>query len=145
MSTPPPERDSAWISGGVIDAEDARLATGVFAAPGAGPVQARTGVKPATGDPGRVQATTTVSGKVTVSPFQGVIQGTRATATGAYLVTLDQQKTIDVLGTYPASTLNPRHDLIVARQRDTQYGDATTAMTVELVKGTEAAAPSTPR
>ncbi len=144
MSTPPPERDSAWISGGVIDAEDARLATGVFAAPGAGPVQARSGIKPATGDPGRVQATATVSGKVTVSPFQGVIQGTRATATGAYLVTLDQQKTIDVLGTYPASTLNPRQDLIVARQRDVQYGDATTAMTVELVKGTEAASPVDP-
>jgi len=144
MSTPTPERDSAWISGGVIDAEDARLATGVFAAPGAGPVQARSGIKPATGDPGKVQATTTVSGKVTVSPFQGVIQGTRATSTGAYLVTLDQVKTIDVLGTYPASTLNPRQDLIVARQRDAQYGDATTGMTVELVKGTEAAAPVDP-
>ncbi|WP_105972676.1 hypothetical protein [Streptomyces geranii] len=144
MSTPTPERDSAWISGGVIDAEDARLATGVFAAPGAGPVQARSGIKPATGDPGRVQATATVSGKVTVAPFQGVIQGTRSTATGAYLVTLDQSKTIDVLGTYPASTLNPRQDLIVARQRDTQYGDATAGMTVELVKGTEAATPVDP-
>ncbi|MFI1355395.1 hypothetical protein ACH4TV_17760 [Streptomyces sp. NPDC020898] len=144
MSTPTPERDSAWISGGVLDAEDARLATGVFAAPGAGQIQARSGIKPATGDPGKVQATATVSGKVTVSPFQGVIQGTRATATGAYLVTLDQQKTIDVLGTHPASTLNPRQDLIVARQRDTQYGDATTAMTVELVKGDEAAVPIDP-
>jgi hypothetical protein len=144
MSTPTPERDSGWISGGLVDAEDARLATGVLVAPGASPVQARTGIRPATGEPGRVQATATVSGKVTVSPFQGVIQGTRATATGAYLVTLDQQKTIDVLGTYPASTLNPRQDLIVARQRDTQYGDATTAMTVELVKGTEAAAPVDP-
>ncbi|WP_328783801.1 hypothetical protein OIE52_12545 [Streptomyces canus] len=144
MSTPTPERDSGWISGGVVDAEDARLATGVFAAPGASPVQARSGIRPATGDPGRVQATATVSGKVTVAPFQGVIQGTRATATGAYLVTLDQQKTLDVLGTNPADTANPRNDLVVARQRDTQYGDAVTAMTVELVKGTAAATPTDP-
>jgi hypothetical protein len=144
MSTPTPERDSGWISGGVVDAEDARLATGVFAAPGAGPVQARSGIRPATGDPGRVHATTTVSGKVTVTPFQGVIQGTRATATGAYLVTLDQQKTLDVLGTNPADTANPRIDLVVARQRDEQYGDATTAMTVELVKGTAATTPTDP-
>jgi hypothetical protein len=144
MSTPTPERDSAWISGGVIDAEDARLATGVLAAPGAGPVQARSGIRAATGDPGRVQATATVSGKVTVAPFQGVIQGTRATAAGAYLVTLGQEKTLDVLGTHPADSANPRNDLVIARQRDEQYGDATTAMTVELVKGTAAATPTDP-
>ncbi|MFI6251028.1 hypothetical protein [Streptomyces sp. NPDC051016] len=144
MSTPTPERDSGWISGGVVDAEDARLATGVLGAPGAGPVQARSGIRPSTGDPGKVLATATVSGKVTVNPFQGVIQGTRATATGAYLVTLDQLKTLDVLGTNPADAANPRNDLVVARQRDVQYGDATTAMTVELVKGTAAATPVDP-
>jgi hypothetical protein len=144
MSTPTPERDSGWISGGVVDAEDARLATGVFAAPGPSPVQARSGIRPATGDPGRVQATATVSGKVTVAPFQGVIQGTRASATGAYLVTLGQQKTLDVLGTNPADSSNPRNDLVVARQRDAQYGDATTGMSVELVKGTAAATPVDP-
>ncbi|MFI0544810.1 hypothetical protein ACH3VS_38845 [Streptomyces sp. WSLK1-3] len=144
MSTPTPERDSGWISGGVVDAEDARLATGVFAAPGPSPVQARSGIRPATGDPGRVQVTATVSGKVTVAPFQGVIQGTRASATGAYLVTLGQQKTLDVLGTNPADSSNPRNDLVIARQRDAQYGDATTGMTVELVKGTAAATPVDP-
>ncbi|MFF7280141.1 hypothetical protein [Streptomyces griseorubiginosus] len=144
MSTPTPERDSGWISGGVVDAEDARLATGVFAAPGPSPVQARSGIRPATGDPGRVQATATVSGKVTVAPFQGVIQGTRASATGAYLVTLGQQKTLDVLGTNPADSSNPRNDLVIARQRDAQYGDASTGMTVELVKGTAAATPVDP-
>ncbi|MGW1714092.1 hypothetical protein [Streptomyces sp. NPDC002156] len=144
MTTPTPERDSGWVSDRLVDAEDARLATGVLAAPGAGQIQARSGIRPATGDPGKVQATTTVSGKVTVNPFQAVIQGTRATATGAYLVTLDQQKTIDVLGTEPASTANPRQDLIVARQRDAQYGDATTAMTVELVTGKEAVSPIDP-
>jgi hypothetical protein len=144
MTTPTPERDSGWISGGVVDAEDARLATGVFAAPGAGPVQALSGIRPATGDAGKVLATATASGKVTVNPFQAVIQGTRATAAGAYLVTLDQTKTLDALGTYPADTTNPRQDLVIARQRDTQYGDTTTAMTVELVKGTAAASPTDP-
>ncbi|RRR84685.1 hypothetical protein [Streptomyces sp. RP5T] len=144
MSTPTPERDSGWISGGVVDAEDARLATGVFAAPGPSPVQARSGIRPATGDPGRVQVTATVSGKVIVAPFQGVIQGTRASATGAYLVTLGQQKTLDVLGTNPADSSNPRNDLVIARQRDAQYGDATTGMTVELVKGSAAATPVDP-
>ncbi|MGW3648321.1 hypothetical protein [Streptomyces sp. NPDC000878] len=144
MSTPTPERDSAWISGGVIDAEDARLATGVFAAPGAGPVQARSGIKPAAGDPGSVQQTATPSGKVTVNPFQAVIQGTRATSAGAYLATLDQPKTIDVLGTAPAGSADPRHDLIVARQRDIQYGDDRTGMSVELVTGRAATPPLDP-
>jgi hypothetical protein len=143
MTTPTPERDSGWISGGVVDAEDARLATGVFAAPGAGPVQARSGVKPAPGEPGRVLPTPTVSGKVTVNPFQAVIQGTRTTAAGPYLVTMDRAKTVDVLGTAPA-TSNPRLDLIVVRQRDTQYGDGTTGMSVELVPGTPDPSPVLP-
>lgn len=144
MTTPTPERDSGWISGGVVDAEDARLATGVFAAPGAGPVQARSGIKPAAGEPARVRQTATPSGKVTVNPFQAVIQGTRATAAGPYLVTLDQTKTIDVLGTAPASSTDPRHDVIVARQRDAQYGDDRTGMTVELVTGRAATPPVDP-
>lgn len=145
MTTPTPERDSGWISGGVVDTEDARLATGVFAAPGAGPVQARSGIKPAGGNPGQVLPTATVSGKVTVNPFQAVIQGTRATAAGAYLVTMDRPKTIDVLGARPASTENPRHDLVVVRQYDTQYGDKQTGMVVELVPGDAAAQPVDPQ
>jgi len=145
MSTPTPERDSGWISGGVVDAEDARLATGVFAAPGAGPIQSRNGIKPAGGNPGKVLATSpTPSGKVTVNPFQAVIQGTGATAAGPYLVTLDSMKTIDVLGAEPADTINPRWDLIVARQRDTQYGDAQSGMSVELVPGDSAVSPVDP-
>ncbi|MEV7091147.1 hypothetical protein AB0O07_35700 [Streptomyces sp. NPDC093085] len=144
MTTPTPERDSGWISGGLVDAEDARLATGVLAAPGGGPVQARSGIRPAPGDPGRVLATPTASGKVTVNPFQAVIQGTAATAAGAYLVTLDRTKTIDVLGPYPADPTHPRQDLVIARQRDEQYGDAATTMTVELVKGTAAPSPTDP-
>lgn len=136
------ERDSGWVSGGVVDAEDARLATGVLAAPGNGPLHCRSGIKPAPDEPGLVEATPTPSGSVTVRPFQAVIQGTRATTTGAYLVTLDQQKTVAVPPGHPA---HPRLDLIVARQRDQQYGDPATAFTVECVSGIASPAPAEPR
>ncbi|HEX6468499.1 MAG TPA: hypothetical protein VF069_05335 [Streptosporangiaceae bacterium] len=135
------ERDSGWVSGGVVDAEDARLATGVLAMAGAGPIQTRTGLKPGPGNPGLVQATATPSSGITVQPFQAVIQGTRLTAAGSYLVTLDQVKTVAVPPAHPS---NPRLDLIVARQRDQQYGDESSGMTVECVSGTPAAAPVPP-
>ena len=133
------ERDSGWVSGGVVDAEDARLATGVFAAPGAGPIQSRSGLKAAAGQPGSVRPTSTPSGSVVVEPFQAVIQGTRNVAAGPYLVTLDAVKTINVFAVAPHAT-HPRHDLIVASQLDAQYGDPRTAMEVRHVAGT----PSTP-
>lgn len=138
-----PERDSAWLSGGVVDAEDARLATGSLVAAGNSPVQSRTGLRPAA-SAGRVSPTTPSSGQVQVAPFQGVIQGTRSPSAGAYLVTLDQAKTIDVLGTAPAHATYGRFDLIVVRQTDTQYGDTTSAMTVSLVAGTPAQTPVEP-
>ncbi|MCE7001796.1 hypothetical protein LWC34_02915 [Kibdelosporangium philippinense] len=138
-----PERDSAWLSGGVVDAEDARLATGSLVTAGNTPVQSRTGLRPAA-SAGRVSATVTPSGQVQVNAFQAVIQGTRSPNAGAYLVTLDQAKTIDVLGAVPAHPTYARFDLIVVRQTDTQYGDATSAMTVSLVAGTPAQAPVEP-
>src|SRR5687767_6271391 len=112
-----PERDSGWVGGNVVDAEDARLATSVLAAPGRTPAQSRTGLRPAPGDPGLVRATGTPSGNVTVQPFQAVIQGTRHAAAGAYLTTLDEQKTLDVLKV-PAHGSYNRFDLVVARQTD---------------------------
>lgn len=138
------ERDSGWISGGVVDAEDARLATGVLAAPGSGPLQSRSGIRPTDGHPGRVEASSTPSKDVTVRPFQAVIQGTRSTVAGSYLVTLDAVKTVDVLGTAPADGSNERRDLIVARQFDPQYADSRTGMVVERVTGTPAATPTDP-
>ncbi|MGW0422613.1 hypothetical protein [Streptomyces sp. NPDC003015] len=48
------ERDSGWLSGGVVDAEDARLATGVLAAAAAdpgNPIAARPGIKPGPATP----------------------------------------------------------------------------------------------
>ncbi|MGW0758092.1 hypothetical protein ACWD1Y_16690 [Streptomyces sp. NPDC002814] len=141
------ERHSGWLSGSVVDAEDARLATGVLAAASAdpgNPIAARTGIKPGPGNPGAVEATATPSREVTVRPFQGVVQGTRSTAAGAYLITLGQQKRLDVLTAAPAHSSNPRIALVVAQQTDRQYGDASDGMLVHVVAGTPAVTPVAP-
>ncbi|MFF7983993.1 hypothetical protein ACFZDK_33575 [Streptomyces sp. NPDC007901] len=141
------ERDSGWLSGSVVDAEDARLATGVLASASANPntpIAARTGIRPGPGSPGNVEATSTPSRNVTVRPFQGVVQGTRTTAAGAYLITLAQQKTLDVLTAAPADTSNPRIALVVAQQTDRQYGDESDGMLVRVVAGAPAATPAAP-
>lgn len=137
------ERDSGWVSGGVVDAEDARLATGVLAAYGAGPIQSRTGIKAAAGSPGFVRPTPTPSGSVTVEPFQAVIQGTRTAAAGPYLVTLDAVKTINVLAVAPHPSF-ARRDLIVATQSDAQYSDPRTGLEIRQVAGVPSAAPADP-
>jgi hypothetical protein len=141
------ERDSGWISGSVVDAEDARLATGVLAAAAAdpgNPIASRTGLKPAPGSPGNVLATSTPSRNVTVNPFQAVIQGTRTTAAGPYLATLAQRKTLDVLGAAPADPSNPRIALVIAEQTDRQYGDTSDGMLVRVVAGAPAVSPVRP-
>lgn len=137
------ERDSGWVSGGVVDAEDARLATGVLAAYGASPVQSRTGIKASAGSPGFVRPTPTPSGSVTVEPFQAVIQGTRTAAAGPYLVTLDAVKTINVLAVAPHPSF-ARRDLIVAAQNDAQYNDPRTALEIRHVAGEPSATPVDP-
>ncbi|WP_105972675.1 hypothetical protein [Streptomyces geranii] len=141
------ERDSGWLSGSVVDAEDARLATGVLAAASANPgnpIAARTGIKPGPGNPGNVEATETPSRYVSVQPFQGVVQGTRNTAAGAYLITLAQKKSLDVLSQAPANSSNPRIALIVAQQTDRQYGDESDGMLVRVVAGAPAVTPVPP-
>lgn len=137
-------RNSGWVSGGVVTAQDARLATGTLVQAGAGPIQARSGVKPATGTPGLVKQTGTASKSVTVEPFQAVIQGSRATAAGPYLATLDAQASLDLLTATPADATNSRRDLIIARQSDTQWSDASTALAVQQVVGTPAGSPVDP-
>lgn len=138
------ERDSGWVGGGVVDAQDARLATGTLVQAGAGPLQVRQGIKPATGTPGLVKQTGTASKNVTIEPFQAMIQATRATAGGPYLATLDAQKTIDLLTANPADATNARRDLIIARQSDTQWSDGSTAMAVQQVVGTPSGSPVDP-
>lgn len=138
------ERDSGWVGGSVVDAQDARLATGTLVQAGAGPLQVRQGIKPASGTPGLVKQTGTASVNVTIEPFQAAIQATRATAGGPYLATLDAQKTIDMLTSHPADATNARRDLIIARQSDTQWSDASTAMAVQQVVGTPSGSPVDP-
>ena len=139
------ERNSGWVSGGLVDATDARLATGVLVAPGDGtPIRSRSGVKPAAGAPGLVQATSpTASGSVTVQPFQGVIQAARDVPAGPYLITVDEITTINVLAV-KAHPANSRQDLIVAVQTDTEYGGSSTAMKVRHVPGTPSTSPVDP-
>ncbi|MGI5232855.1 hypothetical protein [Actinoallomurus sp. CA-142502] len=138
------ERNSGWVGGSVVTAQEARLATGALAQAGAGPIQARSGIKPAAGTPGLVKQTGTASKSVTVEPFQAVIQGSRATAAGPYLATLDAQKTLDLLTATPADGTNARRDLIIARQSDTQWSDASTAMVVQQVVGAPSGSPVDP-
>jgi hypothetical protein len=138
------ERDSGWVGGSVVDAQDARLATGMLIQAGAGPLQVRQGVKPASGTPGLVKQTGTASKNITIEPFQAAIQATRATAGGPYLATLDAQKTVDLLTANPADATNARRDLIIARQSDTQWSDASTAMVVQQVVGTPSGSPVDP-
>lgn len=137
-------RDSGWVGGGVLDAQEARLATGALAMAGAGPIQARSGVKPAAGSPGLVAQTGTASAGVLINALQGTIQGTRSTSAGSYLVTSDAQFTLDILAGAPADPTNPRNDLIIARQRDTQWADAATAFDIIRVGGTPAGSPVDP-
>ena len=132
-----PERDSGWVTG-TVDAEDARLATGILAFPGNGPLLSRSGVRPTSGAPGYVEVLTSSPGKVTVHPFQAVIQG-NGPVTGAYLVSMDSPKVVDVLGGAPAHETLVRADRIVAVQTDTEYGDRGTALEIRHLVGTPSA------
>lgn len=137
-------RNPGWVTGGVVTAQEARLATGALILAGAGPIQSRSGVRPAAGSPGLVAQTASASAGVLVNSLQGMIQGTRSTSAGTYLATSDAQFTLDILAGAPADPTNPRNDLIIARQRDTQWADAATAFDVVRVGGTPAGAPVDP-
>lgn|GEM_PF-1667004 len=138
------ERNSWAVSeaGGLLTVEDSRLAVGALVAP-AGAVTARTGLRPAAGDPARVLATGTPDGWVHVQPFQLVLQTGRAGAGGVYLATLDAIKDVNVLAT-PADPTHPRDDLIVAQQSDQWYSDPGNEFVVRHVVGTPSATPSDP-
>jgi hypothetical protein len=137
-------RDSGWVPGAVMDQNDARLATGVLAMAGAGPIQSRSGIKPAGGSPGLVQQTGTASSSVLVNAMQATIQATRATSGGPYLATMDAQLTLDILSAHPADATNTRNDLVIARQMDIQWSDATTNFVVQQVVGTPSGSPVDP-
>ncbi|MEU5847431.1 hypothetical protein [Saccharopolyspora shandongensis] len=127
---------------GIVQADDARLALGALITPGTTPVAARTGLRPAPGNPGLVSTSSpTPDGRVTVAAFQHIM---RSRGTGPYIQTLDAPKMLDILATAPADPANPRHDLVIAQQSDTAYRDPTTAFVVRHVVGIPAVRPNDP-
>lgn len=139
------ERVSLSVDNLATSAEDARVGLGALWTPGTSAVKAKTGFRPGPGSttPGTVTATGTPNGFVHVAPFQAILQTTRATTGGTYVMTLDATKDINVLST-PAHATNPRNDLIIAHQADQFYGDGTSVMTVRPVVGTPSGSPSDP-
>lgn len=135
----------SWAVDDLIGVEDARLALGALVSPGSSQIQAQTGIKPATGDPGKVDAQVTPDATVRVFRFQAFLQCSRgAVEGGVFVLTLDSTKTVDILGANPAHTSLARNDLIIAHQAEAGYGDADSDMTVLQVVGTPAATPADP-
>lgn len=136
------ERDSLWVNA-ALDPEEVRVGEGAVWTPATNAVRARTGLRPASGNPGAVTATGTPDANVHVAPFQAVIQSTRATAAGAYIATLDAVKDINILST-PAHASLARNDLIIGHQSDIFYGDADSQFRVRQVVGTPSGSPADP-
>ena len=136
------ERDSLWVNG-ALDPEETRVGTGAAWTPATNAYRARTGIRPSSGNPGAVTATTTPDGWVHVAPFQAVIQSTRATAAGVYTATLDSIKDINILST-PAHASLARNDLIIGHQSDVYYGDADSLFRVRQIVGTPSGSPTDP-
>jgi hypothetical protein len=139
------ERDSwATMNGAtrVLDAEDSRIATGIFLTPGATALTGRQGIRLAPGNPFAVTATGTPDANIHIAKGQLNLTATRGS--GAYLCTLDADKTINALAT-PAHATNARRDLIIAQQTDTYYGDpAPTSFVLRYIVGTPAGSPVDP-
>lgn len=136
------ERDSLWVTG-VLDQEEVRVGEAAIWTPATSAIRARTGIRPGSGNPGLVTASGTPDANVSVSAFQAVIQSTRAAAAGAYVVTNDAAKTINILST-PAHASLARNDLIIVHQSDTFYGDADSQMRIRQVVGTPSGSPADP-
>jgi hypothetical protein len=114
-----PERHPGWVTG--INDFEARLTTGALVASHHSvdqldPIRVRPGIRDAAGFPGRI---TLGTNKLTVNPFQAVIQDPARAALGAYVVTLDTVKELPLTASDPS--LN-RTDLVVAEIVDEDPG-----------------------
>jgi hypothetical protein len=69
------------------------------------------------------------------------IYGDAATEQGHFHLFNDSVKNCAISAADPT---NPRYDLVVARAKDTENGDASDALTIEVVQGTPAASPAEP-
>lgn len=141
-------RNALWVQAagptGLLTVEDTRVGTSAFLYSGASNLVAKSGFKPgAVNDPGGVTASGTPDANVHVAPFQLVLQTTRATVGGAYVMTLDASATVNILST-PADPTNPRNDLVIAQQSDTFYGDGVSTWQIRQVVGTPSGSPVDP-
>lgn len=119
-------------SPGPITAEDMRLGLSAGFVP-AGPTGTRSGFRPSSPAPAVVSASETADRYVHVAPFQRVQQSARGS--GAYIMTMEGTKTLDVLTDYPAHPSQPTRHLVIAYQLDVQHGDPDSLMRVVLVPG----------
>jgi len=106
-----PERHPGWVTG--INDFEARLATGALVTAHhltdqLDPLRVRSGLRHSPSTPGRLILGTN---RVTVLPFQAVIQDPARPALGAYVVTLDAPKELPLTASDPS--LN-RTDLVIA-------------------------------
>jgi hypothetical protein len=132
-----PERHPGWVTG--INDFEARLATGLLVGSqqiidALDPLRVRPGIRDAPGNPGLI---TLGTNKVTVNPFQAVIQDSARPALGAYFVTMDAAKDLALIAADPSLG---RIDLVIAAV------DATVdpGFTVDVVKGDASATPQAP-
>ena len=133
-----PERHPGWVTG--INDFEARLATGALvtsqqsADTTLDPLRVRSGIRDSAGNPGLV---TLGSNKVTVKPFQAVIQDPARPGLGPYLVTLDAAKDLPLTAADPSLS---RIDLIIA-EIDPAVGSG---FTVRVAEGQRSSTPQPP-
>ncbi|HZN17199.1 MAG TPA: hypothetical protein VFB84_03265 [Micromonosporaceae bacterium] len=133
-----PERHPGWVTG--INDFEARLATGMMVASQTtadvtlDPLRVRAGIRDATGNPGLVRLGTN---KITVNPFQAVVQDPARPGLGPFLVTLDSAKDLPLTAADPSLS---RIDLVVA---EVNPGEDP-GFTVRVVEGQRSSTPQPP-
>lgn len=137
-------RTALHTAGSVEGALDGRLDSGsLWALNGPGPLDVRTGVVYAPGNPMAVTGTSATSPwAVTVNP--GHVVGSKGISNGPYIACNDALTTV-TLAVPPAT--NSRIDVIYAMQLDTAAivsPDGSTAATLAAVTGTASASPAVP-
>ena len=84
------------------------------------------------------------TGKASIAAGDAFVLGDSTTDQGMYQDTNDAAYLLDVLGPNPPHATLDRIDLVVARVRDTYYGDGENTMKLEAITGTPAGSPSPP-
>jgi len=133
-----PERHPGWVTG--INDFEARLATGALVTSQQttdttlDPLRVRSGIRDSAGSPGLV---TLGTNKVTVKPFQAVIQDPARPGLGPYLVTLDAAKELPLTAADPSLA---RIDLVIADVDP----DVEPGFSVRVVEGQRSSTPQPP-